>query len=160
MAIQIQISASDQGSGNILVNDQIVSLEAIGEFVQFITMADEIVCPICASHHREVNKADDFSRPIPQLHRRCRCIEQPFVSNVSPDKAKQFEQMAVWLKGAAPEQAEWSAAELVQYRKALLGKGINELLEAGEITIEQIVDKADRARTLKNLKRLADNAST
>lgn len=151
MAIQIQITTSDRGSGNILVNDQIVPLEAIGEFVQFITMADEIVCPICASHHREVNKAEDFGRPMPQLHRKCRCIEQPFIKKVSPDKAKQFEQMKIWLDGNAPEQADWSPEKLAKYQKDLLGKGVNELVQAGEIAVEQIVDKADRVRTLKVL---------
>ncbi len=160
MAIQVQITASDRGSGEVTVNNQPVPLEAIGEFVQFITMADEIVCPICASHHREVNKADDFSRPIPQLHRNCRCLEQPFVPQVSPERAKQFEQMAIWLKGDAPEQAEWSPARLAQYRKDLLGKGVNDLLAEGKISIEQIVDKADRVRTLATLQKVKSPTKT
>lgn len=157
MAIQIQISATDKGSGTVQVNGQPVPLEAIGESVQFITMADEIVCPICASHHREVNKADDFSRPLPQLHRNCRCLEQPFVPQVSPERAKQFEQMAIWIKGDAPEQSEWSPERLEKYRKDLLGVGVLGLLESEQIALEQIVDKADRTRALKQLKRAADN---
>lgn len=105
------------------------------------------------SHHGEVNDADDWSRPVPPLHRKCRCIEQPYLENVSPKKQPRFGAMREWLAGEAAAQTAWTAKQLTEYRTALLGKGTVELLDAGKIDLEDIITKTHERTALRDIKR-------
>ena len=152
MAIQIQISSVDKGRGVVDVGGIDVPLEELGTKVQYLTMRDEIVCEICMSHHGEVNDAGDMGRPFPPLHRRCRCIEQPYIEGVSPDKQPKFGAMQMWIDGQAPDQAGWSAAKLQAYRKELLGKEASELYAQGKIALDDVITATHERRTLAEIK--------
>ena len=153
LAIKIAIDINDKGRGAVDVGGVDVPLEEIGNQVQFITMADEITCEICMAHHGEVNDANDMSRPIPPLHRRCRCIEQPYIDGVSPPQQPKFGAMREFIRGAAAMQAAWSATQLEDYRKALLGVGVADLLAKKKITLDDILTPTHERRTLKEIKK-------
>lgn len=152
MAIQIQISAVDQGRGVVDVGGVDVPLEELGTRIQFLAVGEN-PCAICLSYHRTVSDANDMSRPIPQIHRRCVCIEQPYIEGVSPDKQPKFGAMQMWIDGQAPDQAGWSAAKLQAYRKELLGKEASELYAQGKIALDDVITATHERRTLKEIKK-------